>query len=152
MKQYARKQRNSLATHKKKNTKFDFQSGCSRRFILPCWVRSCVWNLASRAISRISRFMCGSMFCSSHTSDGIQRSGRHTAHKLRFARRTDYGNESMHGTILQAQKTKPTKVSFKLWLLKWPRAFAHWNYHCEWCLKPADSIDRKKTIVRSDEQ
>lgn len=29
---------------------------------LPCWVKSCVWNLASRAISRMSRRVCCSIF------------------------------------------------------------------------------------------
>lgn len=96
--------------------------------VLPCWVRSCVWNLASRAISRISRFMCGSMFSSSHTSDGIQRSDRNTTHKIILVRRTDYGNElTRTAQNYKLKKKKPMKVSSKLWLLKWPRALAHRN-------------------------
>lgn len=48
-----------------------------------------------------------------------------TLHKnyASLVERTTETNQ-LHGTELQAQKTKPTKVSSKLWLLKWPRVFA----------------------------
>lgn len=57
-----------------------------------------------------------------------------TLHKnyASFVERSTEMNEINARHKITSLKMKPTNVSSKLWLLKWPRAFAYWNYHCEW--------------------